>query len=393
MTAKPMRLFVVAGEKSGDLLGAKLMQALRRLAPDARIEGVGGEAMIREGLTSLFPLEDIAVMGFTSVIAHLPRLLKRIDETARAVVAAKPDALVIIDSPDFTHRVARKVRAMAPAIPIVDYVSPSVWAWRPGRAPAMRAYVDRVLALFPFEPAAHERLGGPPCVFVGHPLVEHLDELRPNAEEARERESDPAVFLLMPGSRRSEIERLMPVFGQVLHRVAQRGRRMEVILPAVAHLEGAIREELRSWPYKPQVVLGDQAKLAAFRRARAALVASGTATLELALAGVPMVVAYKVSRVEELAKHFIDVHSIVLANLVLGENVVPEFIQRDCNEVALADALAPLFTHGAQRERQVAAFRDIDRALTPENGEAPSMAAARNVLEVAKRKKPGARPG
>ena len=383
MTGKPMRLFLVAGEKSGDLLGAKLMQALRRLAPAATIEGVGGEAMIREGLASLFPLEDIAVMGFTSVIAHLPRLLRRIDETARAIVDSKPDALVIIDSPDFTHRVARKVRARAPSIPIVDYVSPSVWAWRPGRAPAMRAYVDRVLALFPFEPAAHEKLGGPPCVFVGHPLVEHLDELRPDAEELRERESDPAVFLLMPGSRRSEIERLMPVFGQVLHRVAQHGRRMEVILPAVSHLEDAIREELRSWPYKPEVVLGDRAKLAAFRRARAALVASGTATLELALAGVPMVVAYKVSRIEELAKHFIDVPSIVLANLVLGENVVPEFIQRDCNEVALANALAPLFTHGAQRDRQVDAFRDIDRTLSPPGDEPPSMAAARNVLEVA----------
>ncbi len=378
-----MRLFLVAGEKSGDLLGAKLMQALRRLAPEARIEGVGGEAMIREGLTSLFPLEDIAVMGFVSVIAHLPRLLARIDETAREIVAAQPDALVIIDSPDFTHRVARKVRALAPGVPIVDYVSPSVWAWRPGRAPKMRVYVDRVLALFPFEPAAHEKLGGPPCVFVGHPLVEHLDELRPNPDEARARDSDPAVFLLMPGSRRSEIERLMPVFGQVLHRVAQHGRRMEVILPAVSHLEEAIREELRSWPYKPQVVLGDQPKLSAFRRARAALVASGTATLELALAGVPMVVAYKVSRVEELVKHFIDVHSIVLANLVLGENVVPEFLQRDCNEVALASALAPLFTHGAQRDRQLAAFRDIDHLLTPANGEAPSMAAARNVLEVA----------
>ncbi|MFT4098116.1 MAG: lipid-A-disaccharide synthase [Rhodoblastus sp.] len=387
-----MKLFLVAGEKSGDLLGAKLMQALRRLAPNARIDGVGGEAMIREGLASLFPLEDIAVMGFTSVIAHLPRLLRRIDETARAIVAAEPDALVIIDSPDFTHRVAKKVRALAPAIPIVDYVSPSVWAWRPGRAPAMRAYVDRVLALFPFEPAAHEKLGGPPCVFVGHPLVEHLDELRPNVEEARQRESDPAVFLLMPGSRRSEIERLMPVFGQVLHRVAQHGRRMEVILPAVAHLEDAIREELRSWPYKPQVVLGDQAKLAAFRRARAALVASGTVTLELALSGVPMVVAYKVSRVEELAKHFIDVPSIVLSNLVLGENVVPEFIQRDCTEAALANALAVLFTHGAQRDRQLAAFRDIDRVLTPLGGETPSMAAARNVLEAA-RKKPGAKPG
>jgi len=378
-----VRLFLVAGEKSGDLLGAKLMQALRRLAPEARIEGVGGEAMIREGLTSLFPLEDIAVMGFVSVIAHLPRLLARIDETAREIVAAQPDALVIIDSPDFTHRVARKVRALAPGVPIVDYVSPSVWAWRPGRAPKMRVYVDRVLALFPFEPAAHEKLGGPPCVFVGHPLVEHLDELRPNPDEARARDSDPAVFLLMPGSRRSEIERLMPVFGQVLHRVAQHGRRMEVILPAVSHLEEAIREELRSWPYKPQVVLGDQPKLSAFRRARAALVASGTATLELALAGVPMVVAYKVSRVEELVKHFIDVHSIVLANLVLGENVVPEFLQRDCNEVALASALAPLFTHGAQRDRQLAAFRDIDHLLTPANGEAPSMAAARNVLEVA----------
>ncbi|MFO1167741.1 MAG: lipid-A-disaccharide synthase [Rhodoblastus sp.] len=384
-----MKLFLVAGEKSGDLLGAKLMQALRRLAPDMVVEGVGGEAMVREGMTSLFPLEDISVMGLTSVIANLPRLMKRIDETARAVVAAKPDALVIIDSPDFTHRVARRVRALAPDIPIVDYVSPSVWAWRPGRAPAMRAYVDRVLALFPFEPAAHERLGGPPCVFVGHPLVEHLDELRPGAREAQQRESDPAVFLLMPGSRKSEIERLMPAFGQVLHRVAQHGRRMEVILPAVSHLEDAIREELRSWPYKPEVVLGHQPKLAAFRRARAALVASGTATLELALAGVPMVVAYKVSRVEELAKYLISVNSIVLANLVLGENVVPEFIQRDCNEVALANALAPLFTHGAQRDRQMAAFSDIDGLLRPANGEAPSMAAARNVIEVATRKRAG----
>ena len=379
------RVFIVAGEKSGDLLGAKLMQGLRRLAPDVAIAGVGGEAMIREGMTSLFPIEDLAVMGLTSIIAHLPRLLARIDFLAREIVARKPDALVIIDSPDFTHRVAQRVRKQAPSIPIIDYVSPSVWAWRPGRAKTMRAYVDRVLALFPFEPAAHEKLGGPPCVFVGHPLIEHLDELRPDAEEAIARENDPAVFLLMPGSRRSEIQRLMPPFGQVLHRVAQHGRRLEVILPAVAHLEDDIREELRSWPYKPEVVVGDQQKLAAFRRARVALVASGTATLELALAGVPMAVAYKVSRVEELAKHLIDVHSIVLANLVLGENVVPEFIQRDCNPEALTAALAPLFTGGAAREAQLAAFANIDAVLRPASGEAPSLAAARNVLEVAGR--------
>jgi lipid-A-disaccharide synthase len=381
-----MKIFIVAGEKSGDMLGAELMLALRRLAPRTEIAGVGGEAMIGQGLGSLFPLEDIAVMGFTSIVAHLPRIFARIDRTVREIVSWKPDVLVIIDSPDFTHRVARRVRKAAPKIPIVDYVSPTVWAWRPGRAPAMRAYIDRVLALFPFEPAAHEKLGGPPCVFVGHPLVEHLDELRPNADEARARDSDPAVFLLMPGSRRSEIRRLMPPFGQVLHRVAQRGRKMDVILPAVAHLEADIREELRSWPYKPEVVVGDQPKLAAFRRARVALVASGTATLELALAGVPMAVAYKVSRVEELAKYLIDVHSIVLANLVLGQNVVPEFLQRDCEPGRLTDALGPLFTGGPDRDAQLSAFSRIDALLTPANGERPSNAAARNVLEVAERR-------
>jgi lipid-A-disaccharide synthase len=381
-----MRVFLVAGEKSGDLLGAKLVQALRRRTSGLEIAGVGGEAMIGEGLTSLFPIEDIAMMGFTSIVSHIPRLLSRIRETAEAAISWRPDVLVIIDSPDFTHRVARRVRKRAPNIPIVDYVSPSVWAWRSGRAAAMRAYVDRVLALLPFEPAAHERLGGPHCVFVGHPLVEHLNELRPGADEARARDADPAVFLLMPGSRRSEIQRLMPPFGQVLHRVAQRGRKMDVILPAVPHLEADIREELRSWPYKPQVVVGDQPKLAAFRRARVALVASGTATLELALAGVPMAVAYKVSRVEELVKYLINVHSIVLANLVLGENVVPEFLQGDCEPAKLTDALGPLFTGGPERDAQLAAFSRIDALLTPVGGERPSDAAARNVLEVAERR-------
>ncbi|MDE2364004.1 MAG: lipid-A-disaccharide synthase [Hyphomicrobiales bacterium] len=380
-----MNVFVVAGEKSGDLLGAKLMQALRRLAPDVALAGVGGEAMAREGLRSLFPIEDIAVMGVTSILTHLPRILARIDFLAREIVKRRPDVLVIIDSPDFTHRVARRVRKAAPDIPIVDYVSPTVWAWRPGRAKAMRAYVDRVLALFPFEPAAHERLGGPPCVFVGHPLVEHLDELRPDAEEARARESEPSVFLLMPGSRRSEIARLMPPFGQVLHRVAQRGRRMDVILPAVAHLEADIREELRSWPYKPEVVVGDAAKLAAFRRARVALVASGTATLELALAGVPMAVAYKVSRPEALLKFLVDVPSIVLANLVIGRNVVPEFLQADCNPDALTRALAPLFAGGCERDAQLSAFAGLPALLTPAGEETPSAAAARNVLEAAQR--------
>ncbi|HXE23622.1 MAG TPA: lipid-A-disaccharide synthase, partial [Roseiarcus sp.] len=182
----PLRVALVAGEHSGDQLGDKLMRALREArAGDVAFSGVGGEAMEAEGLRSLFPISDIAVMGILPVLARLPTLIKRIRATAAAIVADKPDALVIIDSPDFTHRVARRVRAALPSLPIVDYVSPSVWAWRPGRAKAMRAYVDCVLALLPFEPEAYRRLGGPRCVYVGHPLIERLADLRPNEDEAR----------------------------------------------------------------------------------------------------------------------------------------------------------------------------------------------------------------
>ena len=171
-TGKPLRVFLVAGEESGDRLGAPLMRALRERRKDVTFFGVGGAQMQGEGLTSLFPISDLAVMGFNAVARKLPLIFRRIRETVRAVIATHPDVLVIIDSPDFTHRVARRVRKLAPSIPIVNYVSPSVWAWRPGRARSMRRYVDHVLALLPFEPQAHERLGGPPCSYVGHPLAE-----------------------------------------------------------------------------------------------------------------------------------------------------------------------------------------------------------------------------
>src|SRR5208337_4793527 len=188
------------------------MRALREAHGDVVFVGVGGEAMEAEGLKSLFPISDIAVMGILPVLARLPKLIARIRTTAEAIVATRPDALVIIDSPDFTHRVARRVRAALPELPIVDYVSPSVWAWRPGRAKAMRTYVDCVLALLPFEPEAYRRLNGPRCVYVGHPLIERLGTLRPNADEARRRAADPPLIVVLPGSRRSEIRRLTKVF-------------------------------------------------------------------------------------------------------------------------------------------------------------------------------------
>ena len=250
--ARPLKIFIVAGEHSGDQLGFKLMRALSAMTGGrVSFRGVGGEAMSREGLVSLFPLGEIAVMGILPVIRHLPGLLERIGRTASSAREWQPDILVLIDSPDFTHRVAQRVRRHLPHLPVVDYVSPSVWAWRPGRARKMRASIDHVMAILPFEPAAHQRLGGPACTYVGHPLIERLDELRPDAPEAEMRQTAVPTLLLMPGSRRAEIKRLMADFGAAAGRVAQQLGRIDFVLPAVAHLETEIRAAAASWPVTP----------------------------------------------------------------------------------------------------------------------------------------------
>ena len=378
----PLRIALVAGEHSGDQLGFKLMRALRAQTngPLAFL-GVGGEAMEAEGLASLFPMSDIAVMGFLPVIAKLPSLIARIRETARAIVAARPDALVIIDSPDFTHRVARRVRRALPDLPVIDYVSPTVWAWRPGRAKAMRAYVDCVLALLPFEPAAHVRLGGPRCVYVGHPLIERLDELRPSANEARRRQAAPPILAVLPGSRRSVIGRMMEDFGDAVALLSREQGPLDVVLPTLPHVEDEVRARAALWAVKPRIEIGEAAKLATFRSAHAALAASGTVTLELALAGVPMVGAYKVSRLEEQLKYVIKLpHSVLLPNLILGERAIPELLQQDCTPGRLAQALAGLVTDGPARQAQVAALAKLDALMRLPDGDAPSERAARETL-------------
>jgi len=376
------RIALIAGEHSGDQLGFKLMRALRaQTGGEIEFFGVGGEAMEAEGLKSLFPIGDIAVMGVLPVIARLPTLLSRIRQTARAVITARPDALVIIDSPDFTHRVARRVRRALPDLPVIDYVSPSVWAWRPGRAKVMRAYVDCVLALLPFEPAAHARLGGPRCVYVGHPLIERLGELRPGAEEARRRAAEPPLLVALPGSRRSVIARMMDDFGGALALLARDHGPLEIVLPTLPHVESEVRARAAKWPVAPRVEVGEAAKLAAFRVAHAALAASGTVTLELALAGVPMVGAYKVSRLEEQLKYFIKLpSSILLPNLILGERAIPEILQGDCTPQNLAGALAGLLRDGAARQGQLAALARLDALMLGAADGAPSARAAREVL-------------
>jgi lipid-A-disaccharide synthase len=373
-----VKLFIVAGEASGDQLGYKLLRALRARVPGIEFLGVGGEAMTREGLNSLFPMSDISVMGVLPVIAHLPTLLARIDATAKAVIAARPDALILIDSPDFTHRVAKRARKALPELKVVDYVSPTVWAWRPGRAKKMRAYVDLILALLPFEPAAHLRLGGPACVYVGHPLIERLDELR-GEDEAKK--SGPV--LVLPGSRRSVLARMGAAFGATIARLAQTHPGLEFLLPAAAPVEAQIRAEIATWPVKPRILLGEAEKYAAFRSARAALAASGTVTLELALSRTPTVVAYKVPKFEEfIARRAIQTPSIVLPNLILGENAFPEYYQQDVAAGTLSAAMAELVDDTPARRKMLASLDRLDTAMLLPDGAQPSDKAAEAICEL-----------
>jgi lipid-A-disaccharide synthase len=382
-------VFLVAGEESGDRLGGALMRALReQTGGRVRFSGVGGREMAAEGVVSLYPIDDLPIIGFTAIPRRIPKILRLMRLTAKAVVAARPHVLVVIDSPGFTRGIARRVRAADPAIAIVEYVSPSVWAWRPGRARVMRAYIDHILALLPFEPEVHRRLGGPPCSYVGHPLAAEAPALRPNAQEAQRRFAEPPVLLVLPGSRAGEIERLLAIFAETVTLVRDRVGPLEVVVPTVPHLVEPIRSATAQWPLRPRIVVEAADKLAAFRIARAALAKSGTVTLELALAGVPTVGAYRVSWIEAVVgRRLIKVSSVILANLVLGENVVPEFIQEACTAENLTAALLPLLGDTPERRRQVEAFARLDGIM--EIGTcAPSARAAEIVLDVARRALP-----
>jgi lipid-A-disaccharide synthase len=344
--------------------------------------------MAAVGIVSPFPIDELSIIGLTAIPKKLPVIFRRIREAAQAVVNARPDALVIVDSPDFTHRVARRVRRIAPEIPILDYVSPSVWAWRPGRARAMRAYTDHVLAILPFEPAIHAKLGGPPCTYVGHPLIERIAELRPNADEARRRLADPPIILALPGSRSSEIGHLLGIFGTAIERLAERVGPFEVVLPTVPHLLPRIREGISRWAVTPRVVTEPDEKWAAFRSARAALAASGTVTLELALAGVPTVAAYRLHVIEAVIARLIRLQarlsSVILANLAIGENVVPELLQEDCTPAKLAAALLPILSNTPERRRQTEGFGRLDHIMAI-GSVISSAKAADIVVEVARR--------
>jgi lipid-A-disaccharide synthase len=366
---RPLKVAIIAGEESGDLLGSDLVKALRQISGrEVQPVGTGGRHLEELGLRSLFDASEIALMGVAAILRDLPRLIRRIGQTARAIVAEKPDCLITIDSPEFSLRVAKKVRASDPSIPIIHYVCPSVWAWRPGRAVEMRPYVDHILCLLPFEPAELDRLGGPPGTFVGHRLA--TDPGIATAAElqaARTRPDDGARnLLLLPGSRRGEVRSLLEPFAQTVAALRARGHRLKLLMPTVPRLAEHLRAATADWPQKPEIILDADRKWQAFGEADAALIASGTVSLELALAGVPFVSSYKIDAVGRLFQGLVTVWSAVLPNIIADRSIVPEFYNQYVRPEHLARDLEPLLTESPMRDWQKQGFAEVARRMRTE---------------------------
>ncbi len=391
MTSQALKVAVVAGEVSGDLLGADLVSALKAAhGGPVELIGVGGEALEAEGLRSLFDFSELSIMGLTQVLQRLPQLVSRIRQAANAVIAARPDVLIIIDSPDFTHRVAKRVRAALPDLPIVDYVCPSVWAWKEYRARAMVPYIDHVLAILPFEPLAMERLGGPSTTFVGHRLTNDANLLKVRklrAEEPVKQPGEGRTIMLLPGSRSAEIRQLLPIFGQTAAAFVERNGPTRFVLPTVSRQETLVREIAQSLPIVPEVSVSAEGKWGAFAEADAALAASGTVILELALAGVPVVSAYKADWLITMMSKRIKIWTAALPNLIADYPVIPEYINEMVRPGSLCRWLERLSSDSLQRRAMMEGFDLAWQRL--ETKVPPGEAAAGIVLDVMEKKKPG----
>lgn len=371
MTAGPLRIAIVAGEESGDLLGADLIAALKaKTGREIRLVGLGGRHLKALGLNPPFDASEIALMGFSAVLAGLPRLIRRISQVASLIATEKPDCLVTIDSPDFSLRVAKKVRAANPTIPIVHYVCPSVWAWRPGRAPAMKPYVDHILCILPFEAKALERLGGPQGTYVGHRLSHDANVLRAAAAQNAPRDlgvDREKTLLLLPGSRRGEVKKLLEPFGETVAVLAERGHRMRLLLPTVPHVAEFVKATVSSWPQQPEIILDAARKWQAFGEADAALIASGTVSLELALSGVPMVSTYKLDPVAKLLQKLITTWSALLPNLIADRALVTEFYDIYVRPQNLARQIEALWSDGGLRSWQKDGFSEVRRRMATDH--------------------------
>ncbi len=391
MSKETLKVAIIAGEVSGDLLAADLVAALKeRYAGPIELIGVGGEALEDQGLRSLFDFSELSIMGITQVIAKLPKLVRRIRQTAAAVIAAKPDVLIIVDSPDFTHRVAKRVRASLPDCPVVNYVCPSVWAWKEYRAQKMLGYVDHVLAVLPFEPEIMKKLGGPPTTYVGHRLTADpalLAARKLRAETKPRQTTDLRTIMLLPGSRGSEIAKLLPHFGEAVQELSGRNANLRFVLPTLARREAMIREMMAGWTVKPDLAVGADAKWRAFAEADAAMAASGTVILELALTGVPCVSTYQTDWIIKLMTSRIKTWTGAIPNLIADYAVVPEYINEVVRGASLARWMEKLSVDTLPRRAMVEGYDLVWERMRTEKP--PGEHAAEIVLDVLQKKKPG----
>ncbi len=370
-----LRLYLIAGEPSGDRLGAALMAGLKSLVPGVEFHGIGGPLMQAEGLMSLFPMEELSIMGLVEVLPKYRALKRRIAEAAADVLACQPAALITIDSPDFCLRVAALVKAARPDLRTIHYVAPSVWAWRPGRAAKMARHIDHVLALLPFEPP-YMQAAGMSCDFVGHPVV---SEPLASVEDRALMTGAGPLLLALPGSRKGEVSRLCPVFGQTIARLKARHPELRVALPTVRGVEAVVRDLTRDWAVVPQIITDPACKRAAFAMADVALAASGTVSLELAANACPMVIAYDMNRLTLwLMRRAATVDTVTLVNLVSESRVVPEFIGTDCRADLITPALEALLADASGQKQAMA----LTMERLGKGGEPPGLRAARSVLAV-----------
>ena len=378
MADNPLKIYFVLGEESGDALGADLLPYLKtqaeKLGRKVQLDGLAGDKLSAAGQNSLFDIDDIAVMGITAVVARLPTIIKRVKQTVADIVEKKPDVIVLIDSPDFTHAVAKRVRKQLPTVSIVNYVCPSVWAWRQSRANSMRAYVDHVLAILPFEPKALADLGGPAATYVGHPLVQDISSTQSSLPLL----STKPVVLVLPGSRGSEVKRMLKPFGETLHILQRRGNEFQAVIPTVSRMRQRIEQETANWLVKPMIVDSEDNE-DTFAQAHVALATSGTVTLELALHNVPMTVAYILDPIATVFSSLIKIWSPSLPNLITDKLLVPEEFNKMVDPQRLARYLEELMANGAARKRQLAGFKEV--AKTMKTKQPPGELAAEVILK------------
>ena len=382
-TADPHPLiFLVAGEPSGDVLGARLMASLKKQTKNrVSFAGIGGARMEEQGMKSQFPMTELSVMGAAEVFPRIPRILTRIVETTASAQRLRPAAVVTIDSPDFNFRVAKRLKGKG--IPLIHYVAPSVWAWRPGRAAKIAGLLDHLLALLPFEPPYFES-HSLATTFVGHPILESgVDKGDGNAFRDRHGiAADETLIAVLPGSRLGEVSRLQGIFGQALFGLSKKHPNLRAVVPTTGAVAGTVRQAAAGWPVQTLVVEGDAEKYDAFAAADVALAASGTVALELAMAGTPAVIAYRINPLSALiARRLLKVRFVHLVNLILDREAVPEFLQEACRADFLAPALEDLLRDEDRRQIQVSAYKEAIDKLS-HRGASPADRAAKTVLDV-----------